>query len=148
MYVREAHPGELYSHHASFEQKLRHAGDWAREDRVRWTVAVDDLEGTTHRAYGALPHSLYLVGSTGVVAFRALWGSKAAMSREHMQELLSREAAGERPVVLGEGRSLILPVIQESMDYLEAVERGGKKALEDFRREMEDLRPSKDAENP
>lgn len=58
IYVREAHPGEIYPHHTSDEQKMRHARDWVRLDHVPRTVAVDRLEGDVHKAYAPLPNSI------------------------------------------------------------------------------------------
>lgn len=73
VYVREAHPGERYPHHTSEAQKMHHARDWVEQDHIPWTVAVDTLDGATHRAYGPLPNAAYLIDRTGHVAFRALW---------------------------------------------------------------------------
>jgi len=70
VYVREAHPGERYPHHTNDVQKSTHARDWVAQDPIPWTVAVDTLEGVTHRAYGPLPNSIYLVDRGGHVAFR------------------------------------------------------------------------------
>ena len=102
VYSREAHPGEIYPHHTSDGQKMRHARDWAELDRVPWPVAVDALDGGTHRAYGPLPNSAYLIGRAGRVAFRALWAGQEGLLRDRLEELLANETEGEVPVVLGE----------------------------------------------
>jgi len=73
VYTREAHPGNRYHRHTSFEQKCQHARDAKRTESVNRGVLVDDLEGTMHRAYGSLPNSAYLVGGDGVVAHQADW---------------------------------------------------------------------------
>jgi hypothetical protein len=36
------------------EQKAADAEAYRREERIPWTVVVDDLAGTVHRAYGGL----------------------------------------------------------------------------------------------
>src|SRR5918994_7770179 len=87
VYVREAHPGERYPHHASDAQKMRHAKDWARLDQIAWTVAVDTVDGAMHRAYGTLPNSVYIVNSAGAVAFRALWAGQARLLRNRLEAL-------------------------------------------------------------
>ena len=73
LYTREAHPGERYGHHASFDQKLEHA----RAMVSRWNIArpmlVDDLAGTVHRAYGKLPNMTYIVARGGAIIYRANW---------------------------------------------------------------------------
>jgi hypothetical protein len=136
VYVREAHPGESYPHHTGEEQKMRHARDWARQDRVPWPVAVDTLDGAVHRAYGPLPNPVYLIDRTGRVAFRALWAGQQGLLRDKIEELLEREAEGEDPVVLGEQKNLVIPMIHGSADFDYALSRAGKKAKEDFRRAM------------
>jgi len=88
VYVREAHPGERYPHHTNDVQKWTHARDWVAQDPIPWTVAVDTLEGVTHRAYGPLPNSIYLVDRGGHVAFRALWAGQEGLVRDKLDELL------------------------------------------------------------
>src|SRR6266536_3275293 len=73
VYAREAHPGENYPHHASFEQKLRHAADFRELFGTRRPILVDDLVGTTHRQYGTLPNMSYIVNRVGKIVFRADW---------------------------------------------------------------------------
>jgi hypothetical protein len=136
VYVREAHPGENYPHHTSDEQKMRHAQDWARLDQMPWTIAVDTLQGAAHKAYGPLPNSAYLIGRSGRVAFRALWAGQEGLLREKIQELLRREATGEQTVSLGQQENLVIPLIRGAAEFEHAVERGGEKSKEDFRREM------------
>jgi hypothetical protein len=92
VYVREAHPGERYPRHESLEQKMRHARDWVERDPRPWTVAVDGIDGAVHRAYRPLPNSLYLIDSTGHVAFRALWAAAERLLRRKIEELRKREA--------------------------------------------------------
>ena len=136
VYAREAHPGEIYPRHVSEPQKMGHARDWAREDGLRWPVAVDSLEGHTHRAYGALPNPVYLVDSTGRVAFRALWAGQEGLLRRKLRELLTREADGEDPVTLGEQENLLVPMLHGAAELEHAVGPGGQRAIECYRREM------------
>jgi len=136
VYTREAHPGENYPHHTSDEQKLRHARDWAKQDQVPWPVAVDTLDGRTHRAYGPVPNSAYLIGRAGRVAFRALWAGQEGLLRDRIEELLANETEGEVPVVLGEEENLVLPLLHGGVELDRALSRSGEKAKEDFRREM------------
>ncbi|MGD9703912.1 MAG: TlpA family protein disulfide reductase [Acidimicrobiia bacterium] len=72
--VRQAHPGEHHSAYDSFTEKLADAREYQREEAIPWLVAVDDLTGTVQRAYGSLAASIYLLDSSGRVAFYALWG--------------------------------------------------------------------------
>ena len=73
LYVREAHPGEVHGEHDSFERKLAHARAFRRRFGVERAILVDDLAGTAHRAFGALPNMTYLVSSSHTVVFRSAW---------------------------------------------------------------------------
>jgi len=73
LYTREAHPGENYPAHRSFEQKLSHARAFKAEFKIERPILVDDLVGTAHKLYGSLPNMTYLIGRSGRVLFRADW---------------------------------------------------------------------------
>jgi hypothetical protein len=136
VYVREAHPGEGYPEHHSFEQKMLHARDWVERDPRPWTVAVDDLDGSVHRAYRPLPNSLYLIDSSGHVAFRALWAASERLLRRKIAELVAREAKGELPAVLGERSNRLLPLVHGAVEFDATMARAGVGAARDVRREM------------
>ncbi len=65
VYTREAHPGELHPHHTRFEQKLDQARVFQSQYDIGRPILVDSLDGAAHRAYGALPDMLYLIGRCG-----------------------------------------------------------------------------------
>jgi hypothetical protein len=136
VYVREAHPGEKYLHHASDEQKMRHARDWVEQDQIPGIVVVDTLDGATHIAYGELPNSAYLIDRMGRVAFRALWAGQEKMLRNKIQELLKWEVAGENGVNLGQRENLLIPLIHGAAEFDRVIGRSGEKAKKEFRREM------------
>ena len=73
VYTREAHPGENFPHHVSLEQKVSYAKELKKLDKVEIPVLVDDLEGSTHNAYGALPNMIYLIDRHGVVVYKSDW---------------------------------------------------------------------------
>lgn len=136
VYVREAHPGERYPRHESFEQKLRHARDWVEREPRPWTVAVDDLAGTVHRAYRPLPNAVYLIDSSGHVAFRALWAAAPRLLARRVEELLLREAKGELPAVLGERAPRLGPLVRGAAEMEGTLARAGSRATADARRAM------------
>jgi hypothetical protein len=41
-------------------------------------VAVDDIEGSLHRAFSPKPNSAYIIGRDGTIRFRAHWASDTA----------------------------------------------------------------------
>lgn len=79
LYTREAHPGERFPAHRSFEQKLAHARAFRDRFAVERPILVDDLTGTGHRLYGLLPNMTYLIGRGGRVLFRADWTDAATV---------------------------------------------------------------------
>jgi hypothetical protein len=73
LYTREAHPGELHPHVASFEEKLSNAREMAERAHIKRAMLVDNLEGSVHRAYGILPNMTYIVARRGRIVYRAAW---------------------------------------------------------------------------
>jgi hypothetical protein len=67
--VRQGHPGPNVPGYHSFARKLRDARLHRREDGVTWTVLVDDVAGTVHRAYGMLADPTFLIDAGGRIAF-------------------------------------------------------------------------------
>ena len=77
LYTREAHPGENYRHHGSMDDKRHHARAFRDHNGVQRRILLDDVEGTTHRAYGMLPNMTWIVGRGGVVYYKAAWTDAA-----------------------------------------------------------------------
>lgn len=73
VYTREAHPGEIYPHHMSFEQKLALAQTFRELFSVQRPILVDDLQGTAHEAFGRLPNMTYILAPHNRVVFRSDW---------------------------------------------------------------------------
>jgi hypothetical protein len=71
--IRQAHPGPAVPPYESFEQKWHDAWRYQQEEEIPWTVLIDDLEGTMHRAYGGLADPTYLIDAEGYVAFYGMW---------------------------------------------------------------------------
>lgn len=136
VYVRETHPGERYPHHQSLEQKRQHAVAWKRADGILWTVAVDTLDGSVHRSYGAVPNAVFLIDSTGQVAFRALFAAQEKVLAMKLGELVECEKNGQVPANLGEEKRRMVPLIKSARHFDHAVARAGQQAVQDYRREM------------
>jgi hypothetical protein len=67
--IRQGHPGPAVPPYRSYEDKERDARAHQREDRIPWTVLVDTLDGSAHRAYGMLADPTFLLDRDGRVAF-------------------------------------------------------------------------------
>lgn len=137
LYTREAHPGENYPAHRSFEQKLAHARAFKAEFNVERPILVDDLTGTAHKLYGSLPNMTYLISRGGRVFFRADWTDPPTI--EHAIHYVLNSRARRR-----EGLRLA-PFYAELVGYRwndpgkfqERLARAGKQAVDDFARAME-----------
>ncbi|WP_267643680.1 peroxiredoxin family protein [Haloarchaeobius amylolyticus] len=99
LYTREAHPGEHYDAHGSFQEKLDRAREFAAEYDVERTVLVDDVEGTAHRTYGGMPNSVHVVNPDGVVVMRGDWNDVATV--EEVLEHRERDRVYERDIYRG-----------------------------------------------
>lgn len=93
LHVREAHPGERRDQPATREEKAEHARKLRRRDRLPWTIAVDDPEGTVHRQLDGKPNAVYLADSSGRVVYRGLWAGDV----RGLTQALDAVAHGGRP---------------------------------------------------
>ncbi|GAC1535380.1 MAG: hypothetical protein NVS2B9_00570 [Myxococcales bacterium] len=129
LYVREAHPGSRFPQPRSFEEKLAHARAYQQRDGVSWPIAVDDVEGTLHRALDPKPHSAYLVDARGDVSGRILWANHLS----HLEHALEALARGE-PV--GDDESKAVPLLRGLGRIDEVLAESGGYARDDFAREV------------
>jgi len=95
--IRQAHPGPDAPAYHSFEEKMRDAERYQREEGIAWTVLVDDLEGTAHQVYGGLADPTYIIDSDGRVAFYNMWTHAPTLHTS--LEMLTKQ--GGRGVVNG-----------------------------------------------
>ncbi|MCH8973952.1 MAG: hypothetical protein IH869_02640 [Chloroflexi bacterium] len=99
VYVREAHPGEVYPPHQYIEQKFLHAASFKERLGTERPIAVDSLYGRVHRIYGGVSNMSWIIDHTGHVAFRAAWTVAADIEAALEETLRVRELRREgRPV--------------------------------------------------
>lgn len=136
VYVREAHPGESVPAHESFDDKVEAAELLRDEEDVEMPILVDDVDGSIHRKYGQMPNSTYIIDKSGAVAFRSLW-TRPNIITEALEELLARQEDRdvEHAVVHG-GEDRAVPVKYGLFYAHRALRRGGRDAVDNFRREM------------
>lgn len=101
VYTREAHPGNRYSSHESLAEKRRCAAALRERESVTREILIDGIDGSVHRAYGALPNAVFLIGTDGIVAYRADWLVPDELERK-IEEL--RAADGNAQNVTAEER--------------------------------------------
>ncbi len=137
LYTREAHPGENYPAHRSFEQKFAHARTFEAEFKIARPILVDDLIGTAHKLYGSLPNMTYFIARGGRVLFRADWTDPATIEYaiKYVLDFRARRREGLR----------LAPFYAEFVGYRwndpakfqEGLKRAGQQAVDDFARVME-----------
>ena len=91
--VREAHPGKVVPQPQTFDQKMAHAQLLRDLHGFHFEVAVDDIDGTLHRALSPKPNSAYVLGKDGTILFRAQW----ANDTNALATALDAVAAGNAP---------------------------------------------------
>ncbi len=133
LYVREAHPGENFSHHISFEQKLAHARKLRDLEKVQIPILVDDLQGTAHKAYGLLPNMVYLISREGVVVYKSDWTDGIELDGMCQSLIRLDEMRAQRVPIIRQGVSERLHWIPMEPALRERVyRRSGEKAIRDY----------------
>lgn len=81
LYVREAHPGGRTRALSSFVEKTANAKATAKLYQEKREVLVDSLDGIAHKLYGSMPNMTYVIGTDGIVKFRANWTNITALKK-------------------------------------------------------------------
>jgi hypothetical protein len=133
VYVREAHPGENFPHHTSFEQKLAQARKLRELENFILPILVDDIGGSTHKAYGLQPNMVYLIDREGIVVYKSDWTDAHELdgmceSLVWLDEMKAREVP-----IIRKGVSERLHWIPMDPKHRERIyRRSGEKAIRDY----------------
>jgi len=133
VYVREAHPGENFPHHASLEQKLAQARKLRELEGIKIPILVDDLDGTAHKAYGLLPNMVYLIDRDELIVYKSDWTDSHEL--DGMCESLVRldEMKAQNVPIIRKGASERLHWIPMDPVQRERIyRRSGEKAIQDY----------------
>jgi thiol-disulfide isomerase/thioredoxin len=125
--VREAHPGASIPQPTEPEAKRRHAQRLRDLHGFGFDVAVDDIDGSLHRALGPKPNAAYLVGRNGVILFRAQW----ANDTRALEEALAAVSLGQAPRRSSSG-GLVRPILGMSGSIAPVLDRAGPGAWADM----------------
>lgn len=136
VYVREAHPGDELPAHSNMSEKVRAAELLRDEEDLDLPILVDDLGGKVHLRYSGQANPAFLIDKSGRVAYRQLAFGPGEM-REAIEELLERqqERGVDHAIVHG-GESTDIPALKPMLFAHRALERGGQRAISNFRSEM------------
>ena len=146
LYTREAHPGENYPAHRTFEQKLAHASAFKTEFKIERSILVDDLIGTAHKLYGSLPNMTYLIGHGGRVLFRADWTDPPTIEYAINYVLTSRARRREGLKLAPFYAEFVGYRWNDTAKFQEGLQRAGQQAVDDYARAIE--RRSKQGPRP
>ena len=125
--VREAHPGSNMPQPDKIEEKIRHAEQLKEFYKISYEVAVDDIDGTLHRALSPKPNSAYLISKEGEILFRAHW----ANDTKAIEISLEAVSAG-RPSPHKHARGLIRPLWPTVRYVAPVLDRAGSGAWRDM----------------
>lgn len=123
--TREAHPGERLRQPRTDEEKSAHASSMRDDLHVVYEVAVDDIDGTLHRAVGPKPNSAYVLRPDGTITARVHWANDTATVRASIEDVL-RARPGRRR----RGR-MVVPLLRAVGHLPDVVRRAGAKAERD-----------------
>ncbi|AEF40655.1 TlpA family protein disulfide reductase [Hoyosella subflava] len=125
--VREAHPGADIPQPRVIGEKMHNARNLKGHHGFAFEVAVDDIHGSVHRAFGARPSSAYIIDPSGIIVFRAHWSNIL----EPIEEALRAVIAGRAPsrAKVGQTARALIRMAAYSDVALGAAGRG---ALRDF----------------
>ncbi|MBI2358887.1 MAG: hypothetical protein HYV04_08280 [Deltaproteobacteria bacterium] len=137
LYTHEAHPGENYPAHRSFEQKLAHARAFKERLKIERPILVDDLVGTAHKLYGSLPNMTYLIGRGGKVMFRADWTDPPTIEYALNYVLNSRARRREGLRLAPFYAEFVGYRWNDPAKFQEGLARAGQQAVDDFARVMQ-----------
>ena len=125
--VREAHPGADFPQPKTIDEKRAHAGRLRSIYGFNFDVAVDDIDGTLHRAVGPKPNAAYLIDKNGVILFRAHWANSTAAINDALDAVI----AG-RPLKRAKSGGMPLAVARSMRNIPGVLDRSGKGAWADM----------------
>jgi hypothetical protein len=125
--VREAHPGKAIPQPETLETKIAHAEQLRDLHGFGFEVAVDDIDGSLHRAMGPKPNSAYVIGAGGTILFRAHW----ANDTKSLAKALDAVASGESPRVTHSG-GVIKSMLRMLCNLSPVLDRAGSGAWADM----------------
>ena len=133
LYTHEAHPGEIYPHLTSMEQKFKHARDMRDVLGVTRPILVDSLDGTCHRAYGSLPNMTWIFNKSGIPVYKSDWTDvhSVKLTIEYLLWVKERQRSRERLTPFRVER--IDYRVQDHEAFYKGLERNGPKAVQEFR---------------
>ncbi len=96
-------------------------------------MLVDDIEGTTHRAFGTLPNMTYILSANGTVIYRADWTDEGTIRIALEQILFERGLRRDRTRVSPYYVEWLPGRTNERLVFMEGLANdAGARAVEEF----------------
>jgi hypothetical protein len=131
VYTREAHPGARIGPHASDDEKRGRARELREAEGVVRRILVDDVDGTVHRTFDAMPNSVHLVGTDGVVAYRSDWTHPDDLET-HLRRLVAAGGEGAAVEPMDARENFSRPTPSRLRQLVRVTRRAGRGSLRDF----------------
>ncbi len=125
--VRAAHPGKEVPQPRTLDEKMARAEQLRDSHGFKFEVAVDDIDGTFHRALSPKPNSAYVLGKDRTILFRAQW----ANDTKALAAALDAVAAGESPSRSQSG-GVVRPILRQFRYMAPVLDRAGGGAWSDM----------------
>jgi len=120
--VREAHPGRTFPQPTTIDEKMAHAEVLRDLHRFGFDVAVDDIDGTLHRALSPKPNSAYILARDGTIQFRAHWANDTKALAAALEAVVAGRSP--RPSRSGGMRNPTLRILRNIAPVLDRAGRG------------------------
>jgi len=93
---------------------------------------VDDIEGTTHRAYGCLPNMVWVIDTRGRISYRADWTDARTVDRA-VEQLVWEEEQRRNGATLAPFECDWAPRrVRNRKDFVHGLLDSGPRAFEEF----------------
>ena len=125
--VREAHPGRALPQPRTLDAKVAHAERLRDLHGFAFEVAVDDVDGTLHRALSPKPNSAYVLGADGTILFRAHWANDTKALAAALDAIVAGKAS--RPSQSG---GVVKPTLRILRNIAPVLDRAGSGAWADM----------------
>ncbi|MGE0703654.1 MAG: TlpA family protein disulfide reductase [Vicinamibacterales bacterium] len=125
--VREAHPGKAFPQPKTMETKTAHATTLQRIYGFVFEIAVDDIDGTLHRAMSPKPNSAYLLAPSGTILFRAQWANDTQALERAIEATIRSQAP--QP---SESGGILKPTLRMLRNIAPVLDRAGAGAWRDM----------------
>jgi hypothetical protein len=125
--VREAHPGTAFPQPKTMDTKVAHATRLRRIYGFAFEIAVDDIDGTLHRAMSPKPNSAYVLAPDGTILFRAQWANDTSALTKAIEATIRREAP--QP---SESGGILMPTLRMLRNIAPVLDRAGAGAWRDM----------------